>query len=170
MDLQEEPASEDPVLLKLRKYHEKERLKPGTYANRLLNTHFSVSCYDCQRSFSSQRGFQIHWEKTDHYPVPVEYVNYYDEDSEVDEEEHVEVVVGSKVKLLQDDLYIGSGVINSLFSEQRQVHNHDMVKDEVVILMKQLEIKTIKHPIYNYTLEIGSFTAWKLRDLEVIVS
>ncbi len=74
------------------------------------------------------------------------------------------------VKLLQDDLYIGSGVINSLFSEQRQVHNHDMVKDEVVILMKQLEIKTIKHPIYNYTLEIGSFTAWKLRDLEVIVS
>ena len=30
--------------------------------------------------------------------MPVEYVNYYDEDSEVDEEEHVEVVVGSKGK------------------------------------------------------------------------
>ncbi len=70
------------------------------------------------------------------------------------------------VKLVADDLYIGSGRVTSLFVSNRRVHNIEMDQDEVIIELKKVDIRT--HPIHNYELEVGSFTAWKLKDLEII--
>ncbi len=61
---------------------------------------------------------------------------------------------------MADDLYIGSGKVISLYVSNKKVHKIEMEEDEA------LE-KRIQHPIYNYDLEVGSFTAWKLEDVVV---
>ena len=71
------------------------------------------------------------------------------------------------VKLCEDELYIGSGEVVALSEPGKRVHNFKVNQDEVVIQLKKVD-KRFTHPIYKYRLEVGSFTAWKLDNLEVI--
>ena len=72
------------------------------------------------------------------------------------------------VKLCDDELYVASGEVVSLAETGKHVHNVIVKHDEVVIQVKTVDKPTLTHPIYTYSVEVGSFTAWKLADLEVI--
>ena len=39
--------------------------------------------------------------------------------------------------------------------------------NEVVIQVNQVDAPRFIHPLYQYRVEVGSFTAWKLDDLDV---
>ena len=37
-----------------------------------------MTCYNCKKKISSHRGFQVHCNRTNHYPMPLEYLKYYE--------------------------------------------------------------------------------------------
>ena len=58
----------------------------------------TATCRTCETVRKSQRGFQMHIDDTGHFPVPVEYTELTQRMDSPENEEAVEVVVGSKGK------------------------------------------------------------------------
>ena len=52
--------------------------------------------------------------------------------------------------------------------QQENVHNEKLQPDEVVINIEQLNEDRIKHPLHRYELNVKSFTAWKISDIEIL--
>ena len=55
-----------------------------------------------------------------------------------------------------------------VLAEEETVHNNKLNHDEVKVLVKNLYEPNLKHPHYNYEIEVGSYVAWKLEELDVI--
>ncbi len=49
----------------------------------------------------------------------------------------------------------------------KAVHGHPLTKEEVKLEVKKLYVEELSHPEYNYDIEVGSYIAWRLADIEV---
>ena len=68
------------------------------------------------------------------------------------------------VKFFEGEDLIGVG---NVVDRTRTVHHHILLEDEVKLLVLELSSVNTTHPLYEYSLEVQSFCAWKLEDVNV---